>query len=125
MGAYADAYTSTLYRRTQNPRIAKSFWQITGSVKDPQKNIYRNPKLCLEIDAALLSFHNFSIKSLWGVGFECVSRGTGSFSAPTVTYSMNGSAHETQSLYTKSKKNLKKQHHLLPKNHFMIFIAKY
>ena len=74
MGAYADAYTSTLYRRTQNPRIAKSFWQITGSVKDPQKNIYRNPKLCLEIDAALLSFHNFSIKSLWGVGFECVSR---------------------------------------------------
>ena len=50
--------------------------------------------------------------------------GTGSFSAPTVTYSMNGSAHETQSLYTKSKKNLKKQHHLLPKNHFMIFIAK-
>jgi hypothetical protein len=56
MGAYADAYTSTLYRRTQNPRIAKSFWQITGSVKDPQKNIYRNPKLCLEIDAALLGF---------------------------------------------------------------------
>jgi len=50
--------------------------------------------------------------------------GTGSFSAPTVTYSMNGSAHEKQSLYTKSKKNLKKQHHLLPKNHFMIFIAK-
>ena len=74
MGAYADAYTSTSYRRTQNPRIAKSFWQITGSVKDPQKNIYRNPKLCLEIDATLLSFHNFSIKSLWGVGFECVSR---------------------------------------------------
>ena len=74
MGAYAGAYTSTSYRRTQNPQIAKSFWQITGSVKDPQKNIYRNPKLCLEIDAALLGFHIFSIKSLWGVGFECVSR---------------------------------------------------
>jgi hypothetical protein len=65
MGAYADAYTSTSYRRTQNPRIAKPFCQITGIEKRPhKKTIYHNPKLCLEIDAALLGFYTKTKKKL-------------------------------------------------------------